>query len=112
MSEMLEMVSLTTLDPVCFEKLDPDDVRPYVCSGVMFGLIILFRFCEFGTIVKIATTTRTWGAEVEVEVVAREDKVKRHRMALKLVSQFQQMTGLAILRREVCGMVVKDLQVA
>lgn len=26
MSDMLEMVSLTTQDPVCFEKLDPDDV--------------------------------------------------------------------------------------
>jgi hypothetical protein len=26
MSDMLEVVSLTALDPVCFEKLDPDDV--------------------------------------------------------------------------------------
>lgn len=27
MSDMLEVVSLTALDPVCFDKLDPDDVR-------------------------------------------------------------------------------------
>ena len=26
MSDMLEVVSLTCLDPVCFEKLDPEDV--------------------------------------------------------------------------------------
>lgn len=27
MSDMLEILSLTTMDPVCFEKLEPEDVR-------------------------------------------------------------------------------------
>ncbi len=68
MSDMLEMVSLSTLDPVCFEKLDPDDVRHFIFIILYVNKYLLFRFYGFGTTVKIViTTTKIWEVEVEVE---------------------------------------------